>query len=214
MDDMLYKWLEPPEFLHETVSSKKIIAGEYSYYAGYFHGKSFEEQCVRYADPHETSGNLVIGRYCQIGSGAVFNIGGNTRHRYDWISTYPFRDFYPETNLKDPYVNLGDTVLGNDVWIGMEALIMSGIKIGDGAVIGSRSIVTKDVPPYTVVAGSPAKTVRKRFSDDEIQMLLDSQWWNFNIDELKPYLWLMAENNIKRFTREINAVRETINARR
>jgi len=205
---MLFGWLQYPEFLNETITSPKIIVGKHTYCAGYFHGKSFEEQCVRYADPHENSGNLVIGRYCQIATGVVFNIGGNTRHRHDWISTYPFHDFYPDVDLKDPYVNLGDTVLGNDVWIGMEALIMSGIKIGDGAVIGARSIVTKDVPPYTVVTGAPAQPIKKRFSDNEIQMLLELKWWDLDVDELKPYLWLLAENNIEQFVRELNIAKE------
>ena len=142
-----FDWLTTLEILSETIHFDKIKVGKYTYYAGYYHEHEFEKACIRYADPHEGSGNLIIGKYCQIATCVIFNIGGNTRHRHDWISTYPFHDFYPELRLKDPFISFGDTMVGNDVWIGMQATIMSGIKIGDGAVIGAGAVVTKDVEP-------------------------------------------------------------------
>jgi len=204
-----FGWLNALERLSETVSFDKIKIGEHTYYAGYYHEEVFEKACVRYADPHEDSGNLIIGKYCQIASGVIFNIGGNTRHRHDWISSYPFYDFYPELDLKDSFVSFGDTIIGNDVWIGMQAIIMSGVRIGDGAVIGAGSIITKDVEPYSVVVGVPGKTVKKRFSDDEICALLEVKWWDVDFAELRPYIHLMTGNNVFDFVSQIHALKDS-----
>lgn len=199
MSENIYNWLSECEMLADTVDSEKVQVGKYTYYAGYYSNNNFIQNAVRYPDPHSNSGKLIIGRYCQIASGVIFNIGGNTRHRHEWISTYPFYDFVPELDLKDPYINLGDTVIGNDVWIGANATIMSGVSIGDGAIIGWGSIVTKDVPPYTIVAGVPAKTIKKRFDDATILKLLKIKWWEYDIEYLKPYLKFLSSNNIEEF---------------
>lgn len=99
----VYGWLEGIEILSKTVDSDKVIVGNYSYYGGYYHEGTFLEKCVRYADSREDSDKLIIGRYCQIGSGVIFNIGANTRHNPEYVTTYPFYDFAPDFSAPDPY---------------------------------------------------------------------------------------------------------------
>ncbi|QSA20458.1 CatB-related O-acetyltransferase, partial [Vibrio furnissii] len=146
----------------EQVTNPNIHVGRHSYYSGYYHGHSFDD-CVRYLNPdREDVDRLIIGAFCAIGSGAVFMMAGNQGHRTDWVSTFPF--FYMEnehfTDADDGFVRAGDTVIGNDVWIGSEAMIMPGVTIGDGAVIASRAVVTKNVAPYEIVGSNPAKHIR------------------------------------------------------
>lgn len=136
----------------------------------------------------------MIGSYCSIGTGASFIMCGNQGHRYDWISSFPFY-YMAEVecfkNSRDAFEPAGDTVIGNDVWIGAEAMIMPGVKIGDGAVIGSRALVTKDVEPYTIADGNPAKPIKKRFSERHIAMLLEMKWWDWDeyiLEEAVPVL--------------------------
>ncbi|MCL1676801.1 type B chloramphenicol O-acetyltransferase [Elizabethkingia meningoseptica] len=171
------------KIINEHIQNPNIIAGKYSYYSGYYHGHSFDD-CARYLLPdRDDVDKLIIGSYCSIGTGASFIMAGNQGHRYDWISSFPF--FYMSEvdcfkNSKDAFSNAGDTIIGNDVWIGGEAMIMPGIKIGDGAVIGSRALVTKDVEAYAVVGGNPAKQIKKRFSEKHIEMLLEIKWWDWD----------------------------------
>ncbi|QJN46975.1 GNAT family N-acetyltransferase (plasmid) [Klebsiella pneumoniae] len=142
---------------------------------------------------------LIIGSFCSIGSGASFIMAGNQGHRHDWASSFPF--FYMQeepafSRALDAFQRAGDTVIGNDVWIGSEAMIMPGIKIGDGAVIGSRSLVTKDVEPYAIIGGNPAKQIKKRFSDEEISLLMEMEWWNWPLDKIKTAMPLLCSSNI------------------
>lgn len=147
----------------------------------------------------EGADRLVIGSFCSIGSGAAFIMAGNQGHRNEWISTFPFF-FMPEVpefeNAGNGYLPAGDTVIGNDVWIGSEAIIMPGITVGDGAVIGTRALVTKNVEPYAIVGGNPAKTIRKRFDDDSIAMLLELKWWDWPAEQLKAAMPLMTSGNV------------------
>lgn len=173
--------------LKQQVTNPNIIVGEHSYYSGYYHNHSFDD-CARYLSPdRDDVDKLIIGRYCSIGSGAVFMMAGNQGHRNDWISTFPF--FYIDnenfTDAEDGFQRAGDTIVGNDVWIGSEAMIMSGVKIGDGAIIASRAVVTKDVAPYEVVGSNPAKHIKFRFSESEIAMLLEMQWWDWSESLIK-----------------------------
>lgn len=167
----------------EQITNPNISVGKYSYYSGYYHGHSFDD-CARYLMPdRDDVDKLKIGSYCSIGTGVSFIMAGNQGHRHDWITSFPF--FYMSEveafhGAENGYIPAGDTVIGNDVWIGAEAMIMPGVKIGHGAVIGSRSVVTKDVEPYTVVGGNPAKPIKKRFTEDEIKMLLEMEWWNWS----------------------------------
>ncbi|MFS8123389.1 type B chloramphenicol O-acetyltransferase [Rhizobium sp. BR 250] len=184
--------------LDRQVKSPNLVVGKYSYYSGYYHGHSFED-CARYLLPDEGADRLVIGSFCSIGSGAAFIMAGNQGHRNEWISTFPFF-FMPEVpefeNAANGYLPAGDTVIGNDVWIGSEAIIMPGITVGDGAVIGTRALVTKNVEPYAIVGGNPAKTIRKRFDEDSIALLLEMKWWDWPAERLKAAMPLMTSGNV------------------
>jgi len=125
---------------------------------------------------------LIIGKFCQIAQGVKFIMNG-ANHDVSGISTYPFNFLQCEMEFKS--IKKPNTEIGNDVWIGYNATIMPGVKIGDGAIIGANSIITKDVEPYTIVAGNPAHVIRKRFSDAQIDKLLEMQWWNWPVEKIK-----------------------------
>ncbi len=137
------------------------------------------------------SNRLTIGKYCSISSKVVIFLGGE--HRTDFVSTFPFNQFSSlHQSLEGHPASRGDVTIGNDVWIGYGSLIVSGVKIGDGAVIGANSIVTKSVPPYAVVAGNPAKIIRYRFSTEIVARLLSVRWWDWNQEDVNaavPYLF-------------------------
>ncbi|WP_432405445.1 CatB-related O-acetyltransferase [Wukongibacter sp. M2B1] len=199
MNNKVFKNWTESYFIKDKIKSKNIIVGDYTYYSGYYHEKDFEELCVRYLHPDRNDvDKLIIGKFCSIASGASFLMAGNQGHRQDWISTFPFYYFdeFKSGNPKEGLKFSGDTVVGNDVWIGTEAIIMPGVKIGDGAIIGSRAIVTKDVEPYTVVVGNPARAVKKRFTEEEIEMLLEIQWWNWELERIKEYLPVITSGNV------------------
>ncbi|WP_419488739.1 type B chloramphenicol O-acetyltransferase [Chryseobacterium bernardetii] len=187
------------KIIKDHIRNPNIIAGKYSYYSGYYHGHSFDD-CARYLLPdRDDVDKLIIGSYCSIGSGASFIMCGNQGHRYDWVSSFPF--YYMSEiecfqDSKDAFELAGDTVIGNDVWIGTEAMIMAGVKIGDGAVIGSRALVTKDVEPYTIVGGNPAKPIRKRFSEYYIALLLEMKWWDWDENILEKAIPILCSANI------------------
>lgn len=192
--------------INMRVKHPKIIVGDRSYYAGYYHGHPFEE-CVRYldeADKNKDCDRLIIGKYCSIASGVVFMMGGNCGHRHDWITAYPL-DIIEDSkaNKKAPigYDKKGDTIIGNDVWIGTEAMILPGIQIGDGAVIGARALVTKDVEPYSIVGGNPAELIRKRFSDKEIKKLLAIRWWDWDEDCIRQHIDILRSGDVKRLAK-------------
>lgn len=184
--------------LDRQISHPNIIAGRYSYYSGYYHGHSFDD-CARFLLPDEDADKLIIGSFCSIGSGAAFIMAGNQGHRSDWISTFPFH-FYPDApefaGARNGFVPAGDTVIGHDVWIGSEAVIMPGVKIGHGAVIGTRALVTRDVAPYTIVGGNPAGPIRKRFGDREIDLLLEAAWWDWSAHQLELAMPLLTSGDV------------------
>lgn len=184
--------------LSEMVTNPNIVAGRYSYYSGYYHGHSFDD-CARYLSDRPGADRLIIGSFCSIGDGAVFMMAGNQGHRNDWVSTFPF--FYMDeepafAGALDAYRPAGDTVVGNDVWIGAEAMVMPGVTVGHGAVIGSRALVTRDVEPYAIVGGNPARTIRKRFSDEHIAMLLEIAWWDWPVEQIQHALPLLCAGDI------------------
>jgi chloramphenicol O-acetyltransferase type B len=184
--------------LDKQVSNPNLIVGRYSYYSGYYHGHSFDD-CARYLLPEEGADRLIIGSFCSIGSGAAFIMAGNQGHRNDWISTFPFywmSDVAAFAGAANGYLPAGDTIVGNDVWIGSEAIVMPGIRIGDGAVIGTRSVVTRDVEPYAIVAGNPARQIRKRFDDAQIEMLLAIKWWDWSDDQLSGAMPLLTSGDV------------------
>ena len=141
---------------------------------------------------------LTIGSFCSIGSGVVIMLDGN--HRVDCVTTYPFDALLKGASyLSTPSIKKNRVEIGNDVWVGMNALILPGISIGDGAVIGAESVVTKDVEPYSIVAGNPAKLIRKRFDEETISALLQIKWWNWPMDRIKENMAFLLSNNIQEF---------------
>lgn len=202
----LFKSYRSAVIIKDHLKAKHIIAGDYSYYAGYYHGTPFED-CVMYLDEadnqrsaHEID-RLIIGKFCSIATGVKFMMGGNQGHNYGWIASYPLDEFEEEfddykTIPPKAYKLKGDTVIGNDVWIGAEAMIMPGIQISDGAVIGARSLVTKHVGPYEIWGGNPAKLIKKRFSDAKITKLLQIKWWDWQIATIKANLTLIRSNDV------------------
>jgi chloramphenicol O-acetyltransferase type B len=201
----LFKTYRNSIFIKDHITCKHIIAGDYSYYSGYYHGHSFED-CVMYLDaednkfsPDETD-RLIIGKFCAIASGVKFIMGGNQGHNHDFFTSYPLEvlreDFDGYKNSSSiAYKRKGDTVIGNDVWIGCSATFMPGGKIADGAIIGANSTVTKNIGPYEVWAGNPAKLIRKRFSDDVIEFLLKIHWWDWNIEKIRANIDVLISND-------------------
>ncbi|MEA5476820.1 Vat family streptogramin A O-acetyltransferase [Pseudanabaena galeata UHCC 0370] len=169
-------------FIQNTVTNPNIIIGDYTYYDDPEDSENFERNVLYHFD--FIGDKLIIGKFCAIARGVKFIMNG-ANHSMSGISTYPFQIFWNEwnaQNLEFPYK--GDTVIGNDVWIGYEAVIMAGVKIGDGAIIASKSVVTKDVPPYAIVGGNPATLIRKRFEDQAIAQLLEIAWWNWDMEKI------------------------------
>jgi chloramphenicol O-acetyltransferase type B len=184
--------------LDRLVTNPNIRVGRYSYYSGYYHGHGFDD-CARFLLPDDGVDKLVIGSFCSIGSGAAFIMAGNQGHRSDWISTFPFfwmSEMPAFAGAANGFQPAGDTVIGNDVWIGTEAIVMPGVRIGDGAVIGARAVVTNDVAPYAIVGGNPAKVIRKRFGDPDIARLLELRWWDWSDDDLRAAMPILTSGDI------------------
>ncbi|WP_118138367.1 type B chloramphenicol O-acetyltransferase [Oceanicella sp. SM1341] len=185
--------------LSEQVTNPNISVGRYSYYSGYYHGHSFDD-CARYLSPGpDAVDRLIIGSFCSIGTGACFVMAGNQGHRADWVSSFPFHYMADEpafAGAADGYLPAGDTVVGSDVWIGAEAMILPGLRIGDGAVIGARAVVTRDVAPYQVVAGNPARPLRSRFPEAEVALLLEMRWWDWPLERLAPAMPLLCSGDV------------------
>lgn len=176
-------------YLKDVITSPNIIVGDYTIYNDFVNDpRDFVKNNVLYHYPINGD-KLIIGKFCSIACGAKFMFtSGN--HSMKSLSNYTFPIFFDEWGLdaKDicnAWDNKGDIVIGNDVWIGYDAVIMSGVKIGDGAIIGTRAVVTKDVSPYTVVGGVPAKPIRKRFDDETIEKLLALRWWDWSYEKIK-----------------------------
>ncbi|WP_257674866.1 CatB-related O-acetyltransferase [Clostridium felsineum] len=188
-------------YLKNVISKTNIEVGDYTIYNDFYNDpKEFENSNVLYQYPINKD-KLVIGKFCSIACGAKFLMtSGN--HSLKSLSTYTFPIFNDEwdMNLKvtDAWDNKGDIVIGNDVWIGYEAVIMSGVTIGDGAIIGTRAVVTKDVPPYTIVGGVPAKIIKKRFSESIISKLLQLNWWNWSYEKIQLNIKNIQEGNIEK----------------
>lgn len=198
--------------LKEQVVNPNIEVGEHSYYSGFYHDKSFEEHAVRYLLGDSVTQNewdigvfgevdkLRIGKFVSIASGATFMMAGNQGHRIDWISAFPFDSSEFGDGVKSGFKRAGDTVVGNDVWVGSEAMIMPGVRIGNGAVIGARSVITKDVELYTVVVGNN-HMVKKRFDGESIEILELIQWWDWSLELLKSAMPILCSGDIKRLER-------------
>lgn len=142
---------------------------------------------------------LVIGKYTSIAGSVTILLGGG--HRTDWGTMYPFSaipEVWPEAkDIKGHPQSKGDVVIGNDVWIGFGATILSGVTVGDGAVIGARALVSKDVPPYAIVGGVPAKVLKHRFDEDTVQGLLKLEWWNWEESKIRKNIHLLCSGNVQ-----------------
>ena len=170
-------------YLKNVVDDPSISVGEYTIYDDFVRDpREFQRDNVLYHYPINRE-RLVIGKFCSIACGAKF-LFNSANHTLRSLSTYIFPVLFEEWGLDveripEAWDNRGDIVIGNDVWIGYEAVVLAGVTIGDGAVIGTRAVVTRDVPPYTIVGGVPAKPIRTRFPEKTIQQLLELRWWDW-----------------------------------
>lgn len=182
-------------FVKPFIQSPNIIVGDYTYYDDPIDPEGFERNVLY----NFGSDRLIIGKFCAIATQVKFIMGG-ANHQLDSISTYPFPIFgHGWEGGMDKILNLpakGDTLIGNDVWLGYDALILPGVTIGDGAIIGARSVVATDIPPYAIAAGNPARVIRSRFGESEMARLLEIQWWNWEIEKITRNLHLLMQNDI------------------
>ena len=190
-------------YLKNVITEPTIEVGEYTTYDDFENDpRDFQRNNVLYHYPECNHDKLKIGRFCSIACGAKF-IFNSANHALGSLSAYPFPIFFEEWGLATDVVSIstawdnhGDIIVGNDVWIGYGAVIMSGVTIGDGAIIGTRAVVTKDVAPYTIVGGVPAKPIRKRFDEKTIEKLQFIQWWNWDEEKIKKHICDIQAGNI------------------
>jgi virginiamycin A acetyltransferase len=186
-------------YLKNVITNPNIIIGDYTIYNDYVNDpKDFEKNNVLYHYKVNRD-KLFIGKFCSVACNSKF-IMTSANHSLKSLSTYPFPIFFEEwekqIDITKAWDNKGDIVIGNDVWIGYESVIMSGVTIGDGAIIGARAVVTKDVPPYSIVGGVPAKIIRNRFNENTISKLLELKWWNWSEKKIRDCLPLIQNGNI------------------
>ena len=188
-------------YVRPAVNNPNIIVADFTYIA--------DSECESHVTYHyDWNGDrLVIGKFCQIASGVEFVMNG-ANHKMNSVSTFPFYtlegwDMDPPS-LDDLPIK-GDTVIGNDVWIGQDAVILPGVHIGDGAIIGACSVVGSDVDPYSIVAGDPAKLLRKRFDDDLIELLLQFKWWDRSVDEINELIPVLTCSDLEKVREELLA---------
>jgi virginiamycin A acetyltransferase len=185
-------------YLKACVKSPFIEVGDYSFYHDFDNPMDFEKKCVLYHYPYANNDRLKIGKFCSIANGAKFLFNG-ANHTLGSLSTYPFPVLGDEWDLQLPtskaWDNKGDIVIGNDVWIGFEAVVMAGVTIGDGAIIGSRAVVTKNVEPYSIMGGVPAKLIRNRFPEEQVKKLLDLKWWDWSEEKIKQNLDKLTDSS-------------------
>ena len=187
-------------YLNAVIKDPQIEVGDYTIYNDFVADPLlFEKNNVLYHYPIHRE-KLIIGKFCSIACGTKF-LFNCANHTLKSLSTYTFPLFYEEwelekSNITIAWDNKGDIVIGNDVWIGYEAVIMAGVHIGDGAIIAARAVVTKDVPPYTIVGGTPAKEIRKRFDAEVIEQLLIQKWWDWSTDKIHQCLPYIAEGKL------------------
>ena len=188
-------------FIKNIIKAPNITVGDYTYYDDKIDPAGFEKNNVLFNYP-EFGDRLIIGKFCQIAFGTKF-IMGPANHRLCSVTTYPFNVFGGAwTENTPPHLNQlprkGDIVIGNDVWVGRESVIMPGVKIGDGAIIAAYSVVAKDIPAYTVYGGNPAEFIKKRFNDEFIDLLLRFQWWNLEPEALAEILPLLCDPDLEK----------------
>lgn len=187
-------------YLKSVVTRPTIEVGDFTIYNDFVNDpRDFEKNNVLYHYPINND-RLIIGKFCSIACGAKF-IFNCANHTLKSLSTYTFPLFFeewdlPKSEVASAWDNKGDIVIGNDVWIGYDAVIMAGVRIGDGAIIGTRAVVTKNVEPYSIVGGVPAKEIRKRFAPEVIQKLMEIKWWNWPIEKIQSSIQNIQSGNI------------------
>jgi virginiamycin A acetyltransferase len=174
--------------LDQVIDHPNISVGAFSYYSSFGTPDDYAAQLAPYLYPGAPE-HLTIGKFCQIAHGARI-ITSSANHAMDGFSTYPFAVFNPELigSYASRIGNSRDTVIGNDVWLGFESVVMPGVTIGDGVIIAARAVVTGDVPDYAIVAGNPARIVRIRFPADVVQRLVALKWWNWDLDKIERHV--------------------------
>ena len=172
-------------FIKNVIKNPNIIVGEYTYYDDINGAENFESHVTHHYD--FIGDKLIIGKFCAIAKGIEFIMSG-ANHRIDSITTYPFNIMGNGWEKSAPSLSdlklKGDTIIGNDVWIGQNVTILPAVHIGDGAIIGANSVVAKNIPPYSVAVGNPCEVKRKRFDEDLIEYLLKIKWWNWNAEKI------------------------------
>ncbi|CAM1344436.1 CatB-related O-acetyltransferase [Tenacibaculum amylolyticum] len=184
-------------FLKNIVKNPNISVGDYTYYDDFENVENFEKNVKYHFD--FINDKLIIGKFCMIASDVKFIMNG-ANHLTDAFSTYPFAIFgngWEEAMKDKTYPNKGNITIGNDVWIGYNATIMAGVTIGDGAIIATNATVVKDVAPYSIVGGNPAKEIRKRFDAATIETLLEQQWWNWPIEKITENLQYLTNTKLE-----------------
>ena len=186
-------------YVKPTIKNPQIIVGDFTYIAD----SDFESHVTHL---YEWNGDqLIIGKFCQIAAGVEFVMNG-ANHQMNAVSTFPFftlEGWNASAPQKSDMPLKGDTVIGNDVWIGQNATIMPGVHIGDGAIIGANSLVSKDVEPYTIVAGNPIRVIRKRFDDELIDLLERFKWWDKSIEEINNLIPLLSNGDLEKVRAEL-----------
>ena len=193
--------VEALTFVKPAIKKTNIIVGDFTYFAD----KDFEQHVTHHYD--FIGDKLIIGKFCQIAAGVEFVMNG-ANHQMNASTTYPFYIFgtweQPAPAQSDLPLK-GDTVIGNDVWIGQDATILPGVHIGDGAIIGANSVVASDITPYTIVAGNPAKLIRKRFDDELTALLLKFKWWDKSVEEINSLIPILTSGDLKKVKAELKA---------
>lgn len=187
-------------YLKAVVKNPDIVAGDHTIYNDFVHDPAdFERNNVLYHYP-VNGDRLLIGKFCSIACGAKF-LFNSANHTLRSLANYPFPLLYDAWGLDkghvaDAWDNKGDIVIGNDVWIGYEAVVMAGVHIGDGAVVAARAVVTRDVPPYAIVGGVPARIIRMRFDERTIARLLETAWWDWPADRIRRAIPRLADRSL------------------
>jgi Acetyltransferase (isoleucine patch superfamily) len=186
-------------YIKPTINNPNIIVGDFTYIAD----SEFESHVTNFYP--WSRDKLIIGKFCQIAAGVEFMMN-DANHQMNAVSTFPFYtlegwDMDAPAASEMPFK--GNTVIGNDVWIGQNAVLLPGVTIGDGAIIGANSVVGSDVAPYTIVAGNPAKVIRKRFDDELIDLLLQFKWWDKSIDEIDTLIPLLTSSDLEKVREEL-----------
>lgn len=186
-------------FIKNVITRKNILVGEYTYYDDVDGADKFEEHVTHH---YEFLGDkLIIGKFCAIAKGVEFIMNG-ANHRMCSVTTYPFNimgnGWEKSAPSFDELPYKGDTVIGNDVWVGQNVTFLPGVKVGDGAIIAANSVVSKDVPPYHIVGGNPIKIIRKRFDDELIEYLLKLKWWDWNPQKIFDNLEILCSGDLNK----------------